>query len=88
MMRIRFCPIRPLSDRYPSPYHPDRSVPGFSCSLNSPTTMSAVLRKERRRSSTDPATISGKFGVAEWRDLRFLLEGLSIFCGEGVCVSV
>jgi hypothetical protein len=53
--------------------HFDRSVPGFAALLRWTRPRMRAFVKESRMKLTNATTLNRKSGVAQWRDLRFLL---------------
>jgi hypothetical protein len=51
--------------------HPDRSVPGFPATRNSPAATCAAFSEESRMKFANATNLHRKSGVAEWRDLLF-----------------
>jgi hypothetical protein len=55
--------------RHPTLCHPDRSVPGFPATRNSPAATCAAFSKESRMKLANATNLHRKSGVAQWRDL-------------------
>src|SRR5271156_2683669 len=53
--------------------HPDRSVPGFPATRNTPAATCAAFSKESRMKFANATNLHRKSGVAQWRDLLFYL---------------
>jgi hypothetical protein len=66
----------------PQNCRPDRSAPGFPATRHSPAAACAAFSKESRKKFANANDLNRKFGVAQWRDLRFLFRfSRSLTCG-------
>jgi hypothetical protein len=52
---------------------PPLRYPGFPATLNSPTPACAAFSKESRMKFANATNVGRKSGVAQWRDLLFIL---------------